>query len=68
VYVTPFLSDAAIVADVSQIAVGVRDGVTLFFDDSRYAECDQSLVRLTARCGVGVLNLEGVEILTDLTE
>jgi len=67
VYVTPFLSDAAIVADMSQVAVGVRDRVTLFFDQSRYAEYDQSLVRLTARFDIGVLNPEGLEILTDIT-
>lgn len=66
-YVTPFLSDAAIVADMSQVAVGVRDRVTLFFDQSRYAEYDQSLVRLTARFDIAVLNPEGVEILTDIT-
>ena len=67
VYVTPFLSDAAIIADMSQVAVGVRDRVTLFFDQSRYAEYDQSLVRLTARFDIAVLNSEGVEILTDIT-
>jgi hypothetical protein len=63
VYVTPFLSDAAIVADMTQVAVGVRDRVTLFFDPSRYAKYDQSLVRLTARVDIGVLNAEGVELL-----
>ncbi|AMY10666.1 phage major capsid protein, HK97 family [Luteitalea pratensis] len=67
VYVTPFLSDAAIVADMSQIGVGVRDRVTLFYDSSRYAEYDQSLIRLTARFDIAVLNPEGVELLTDIT-
>jgi hypothetical protein len=39
---------------------------TMFYDPSRYAEYDQSLVRLTARFDVAVLNPEGVEILTDI--
>ena len=56
----------AIVADMSQVAVGVRDRVTLLFAQSRYAEYDQSLVRLTARFDIGGLNPEGVELITDI--
>lgn len=67
VFLTPRLSNAVIVADMSQVAVGVRDRVTLFFDDSRYAEYDQSLIRLTARFDIGVLNADAVQLLTGIT-
>jgi HK97 family phage major capsid protein len=45
----------------------VRDRVTLFYDDSRYAEYDQSLIRLTARFDIGVLNAAAVKLLTGIT-
>jgi HK97 family phage major capsid protein len=67
VYLTPLLSNAVIVAEMRQIAVGVRDRVTLFHDDGRYAEYDQSLIRLTARFDIGVLNAAAVKLLTGIT-
>ena len=42
------------------------DRVTLFYDSARYAEYDQSLIRLTARFDIAVLNPERVELLTDI--
>ena len=50
-----------------QIAVAVRDRVTLFYEDSRYAEYDQSLIRLTARFDIGVLNAAAIELRTGIT-
>jgi HK97 family phage major capsid protein len=64
VFVTPYVEDAVIVADMAMVAVGVRDHVTMFFDPSRFAEYDQSLVRMTARFDIGVLHAAGVEIIT----
>lgn len=67
VYLTPYLSNAVLIIDMRQIAVGVRDKVTLFYDDGRYAEYDQSLIRLTARFDIGVLNADAIHLLTGIT-
>jgi len=67
VYSTPHLSTSAIVADMSQEVIGVRDRVSLYYDSSRYMELDQVAVRLTSRWDIGLLDPKGVEILTGLT-
>jgi HK97 family phage major capsid protein len=64
VFVTPHVGAAVVVADMCAIAVGVRDKMNVFYDPFRYSEFDQSAVRVTSRWDVGVLNPEGIEILT----
>ena len=47
VYVSSHVGTVVIVTDMSMVAVGVRDGVTMSVDASRFADYDQSLVRMT---------------------
>lgn len=67
VYVTPHVGNIAVVADMSQVGVGVRDRWTTHFDPYRFAEFDQTAIRVTSRWDMQVLNVAAVELLTGLT-
>lgn len=64
VYIAPAVDDVAIVADMSQVGVGVRDRMSVHYDPFRYSEFDQVAIRVTSRWDLQVLNEAAVELLT----
>lgn len=56
-----------ILADMSQVAVGRDQDVTVTLLSERYGDFDQVGIRVTARFDVGVLNAEGVVVLNGVT-
>lgn len=63
VFVSEFLGTSVAVCDMATIAFGLRSDVRIVFDSSRYLELDQTAVRLISRFDVGVLNVEGTQII-----
>jgi HK97 family phage major capsid protein len=64
VYVTSVLpAGRAVVADMTQVAIGHRQEAIIKFDESRYFEFDQTGVRGILRFDIQPLNALGVEVL-----
>jgi len=56
-----------VLADASQVAVGIDQDVSVTLLPERYADFDQLGIRVTARFDVGLLNAEGVVVLRGVT-
>lgn len=56
-----------VLADMSQVAVGRDQDVTVTLLSERYADFDQVGIRVTARFDVGLLNAEGIVVLNGVT-
>lgn len=53
-----------VLADMSQVVVGVRGGVRVLFDEYSYASSRQVQVVMSMRVAFGLINVAGVELLT----
>ena len=56
-----------VLADMSQVAVGIDEDVSVTVLSERYADFDQVALRVVARLDVGVLNGPGVVLLSGIT-
>ena len=53
-----------VLADMSQVVVGVRGGVSTLYDEYSYAASRQVQVVMSMRVAFGLINLAGVEVIT----
>lgn len=53
-----------VLADMSQVVVGVRGGLRALFDEYSYASSRQVQVVMSMRVAFGLINVAGVEVLT----
>lgn len=53
-----------VLADMSQVVVGMRGGVRVLFDEYSYASSRQVQLVMSMRVAFGLINLAGVEVIT----
>ena len=64
VYVTPAIpATSAVVADASQIVVGIREDAQLAISDQAAFSSDAVLLRISARCDVGINDPAGIAVI-----